>query len=198
MKKKIAVFTVVIILLVPLMSFMAFAASDDGGTLWNVIDAMWDFTRDIINNVAKGFNNVVSTLGDMIRAIRGFFSDLIRAIGNAVNALFSGLKQLFIPAPDYFFRTQSKIQDALHGKFGNFLYLSSYLKTEFSKLSSYKKIDGMFVMKFPKEHVLNGAKFDLFYYGKYYAPYIRLALTGLVTLATVAFCYRRILSMINT
>lgn len=178
MKKKVIVSVLIVALLLPLLSFAVFAADEDGG-FWDIVDSIWNSARGILDGI-----------GD-------FFSNLIKAIGNAVNALLNGIKRLFIPHDDYFPRFQNKIFDSFNKKFGGIIYISNYLKNKFSNISSYKKSSGILTLKFPKGTFFVGNSLNLLSYADYFFPLIRSVLTGFVTLLTVAFCYQRVRALIK-
>lgn len=167
-----------VLVLVHLLAMPVFAASDDSGTGW-----------DIVASIGNFFGDLITTIVDMAKAIGDF-------IFSGIEFLLDGLQKLFIPSDGYFDRLIDRIYTAFEKKFGNVLALANYLKNQFSGLRVYK--GNLFVLKFPKDHLFGGREINLLSGGEDIANLIRGALSGFVMLSTVAFCYKRVVAMINT
>lgn len=167
-----------VLVLVQLLALSVYAASDDSGSAWDVVASIGNF-----------FSDLITTIVDLGNAIGDF-------IFSGVEFLLSGLKYLFIPPDNYFDKLTDILYGAFEKKFGSVLALANYLKTRFTGLQAYK--GDLFVMKFPKDHLFGGAKVNLLSGSEGIANMIRGALSGFVVLCTAAFCYKRVVSMINT
>lgn len=177
--KRISLFVVIILILVQLLTFSVFAAdADASGSGWNVIDSIGNF-----------FSDLIKTIVNLGKSIYEF-------ILKGVDYLLTGLKKLFIPRNDYFDKMTDRVYAAFEKKFGGFLSLAKYLKESFTNIRAFN--GNLFVVKFPKNHFFGGVNLDILSGSGGFADMVRGALSGFVMLCTVSFCYRKVISMINT
>lgn len=200
MKNKFIAVILITALLLTMLPLTAFAANDDGSgfNLFDILDGIGGFFRDIGNNLSDGFNKTVTAIKTGISYIADGIGKIISSIGNAVAALLDGLKRLFVPSKDYFPRAQEQLQNAINKKLGGILSLIGYIKTRFSNLSAAPNSSSMFVIEFPNGHMFAGTKIDLLMRIRNIIPLFRFLLSGLMVIATTVFSYRRVKSMINT
>lgn len=132
----------------------------------------------------------------------GSIWDLLGGIGDfiydGVKAVLDGIKNLFVPAPDYFDRAFSRIKGRFDKKFGTFLSLANYLNSSFKSLAKYRDSANLFTLKFPKNHLFGNRSVNLLSGAGGIANMVRGMLSGCVVMFTVAFAYKKVISMIKT
>ena len=177
--KKISLFMVILLILVQLLTFPVFASMDDEpGFIWTILDVIGDFFTSLIQTIVNLGKSIYET------------------VMKGIEFLLSGLKMLFIPHDDYFDRLTDRLFAAFEKKFGSILALADHLKSRFTDLRAYK--GELFVIQFPKSHLFGGWRIDLLNGSDGIAGMVRGAFSGFIMLSTVAFCYKKVVSMINT
>ena len=167
--KRIGVLLLVLLVLSQALTVTAFAASDDGGGI-----------------------------GDVISAIGNFIWDVVDAIFDAVDWLLDGLKALFIPRQNYLRDMVKRVHGKLQEKLGGPVSTFSYLKNRFAKLKAYPNLSKNFTIQFPPGHLLAGIRINLIKDAGNVMVMVRGAFSGLVALTTAAFCYKKLVALLNT
>jgi len=115
-----------------------------------------------------------------------------------LEALLDGIKYLFIPDSDYFIRLWEVLHDGFSAKFGGIFSIVTYLGERFTSMRAYNGLESLFTLRFPKGSLFGGISINLIGDSLNVLTMIRGAFSGFIVLLTVAFCYRKITSMINT
>jgi len=126
------------------------------------------------------------------------FRNLFKLLNDFLGALLDGIKYLFIPHSDYFTRLWKVLHSGFSEKFGGITSIVNYLGDRFASMKTYNGLESLFTLRFPKGSLLGGISIDLIEGGLNVLTMIRGAFSGFIVLLTVAYCYRKITSMINT
>lgn len=83
--------------------------------------------------------SIVSVPGKIVDSIVNLGKDLVNLSASMVNALLTGLKELFIPSPDYFSKTFTRLKDKFSAKLGfkTYLQLFDSLKSQVSNAPTF-------------------------------------------------------------
>lgn len=135
----------------------------------------------------------------------GVFTVPVYAIGDddgwfvdgIVSGLIEGLKDLFIPDADYFEDFREDIQNRFDKKTAGVTNAIGYLRERFSELKSYKDLNGIFTVIWPKNSFLSGIRANFLSLGAPILSFVRDCTTGLVAVLTAILCYRKVITLVN-
>lgn len=179
-RKRLAAVLVLALVVSLSLTLFASASSDSVGggfSLWNLLDGLGGFFRDLINSIG------------------GFFKGLLTAIGNAISFLLSGLKFLLIPSKESFSNFRDEILTTFDKKFGSVFSALNYLDARFQNLEAYSGLRNIFKITFPKGSFLYGVSINLIGDSIDFLIFIRVCLTGLCCLVTALICYHKVIAM---
>lgn len=179
-KHRLAVVIVVALVVSLALTLSVFAASDSVGggfSLWNLLDGLGGFFRDLIN------------------AIGGLISSIISALGKAISFLLSGLKALFIPSKESFSNFRDEILTRFDDKFGSVFSSLNYLSTRFGTLTAKSGLTESFKITFPRNSFLYGLSIDFLASPYDVIMFIRFCFTGFYCLSTAFIIYNKVNAM---
>jgi|GEM_PF-2423360 len=170
MKRRAVALVALVLVVCQLLTLGVYAVDGDGWGLWDILDGIGDFFRDLFDVIA-----------------------------NAVKALLDGLKYLFIPRADYFTRLWQRIHGRFSEKFGFIASLILDLGERFGRMKAYQGgVEQLFVLRFPAGHLLGSASVNLLDGAFGVIEMIRGALSGSVVVITTLICYKKVIGMINS
>lgn len=179
--------TLLVLSLILVMSIPVYATSS----------SVENFGEFILDGERGFFQSIVDSIGGAVGAVGRFITDIGKTIAKAVNWILDGIYNLFVPREGYFDNFLQRIQRRFHSKFGNILSLSEYLRSRFAGLRSNRNNSSLLSIRFPNNDYFYGS-FNLLGAITNYIPMIRGAFTGMITLMTVSYCYKRVKEVINT
>lgn len=197
-KKRLAVVIVVVFIVFLALTLSVFAAADSVGggfSLWNLLDGLGGFFRDLINSIGGFFVNLISALKNAANFIVDAVLSVVKAIGNAIGFLLSGLKALFIPSKESFSKFRDDILTRYDDKFGSVFSALNYLKIRFGMLTAKSGLTESFKIIFPRGSFLYGISIDLLASPYDVIMFIRGCLTGFYCLSTGLICYHKVIAM---
>jgi hypothetical protein len=199
-RKRLAVVVIVAVAVSLALTVTAFASTDgigSGFSLWNLLDGLGGFFRDLINSIGRFIANIISAIKNGFNAALDAMAKIIKAIGNAINSLLSGIKWLFVPSKESFSKFRDDILSSFDKKFGSVFSALNYLNTRFKNLSAKSDLPEIFKITFPKSSFLYGVSINLLSSPLPVLQFIRICMTGFCCLITAISCYHMVIGMVE-
>jgi hypothetical protein len=194
--KKI-IFALTIALLLPVLTLTVTASAP---AMAIELPNLWEIGGDIVTAIGDTISGFFTSLRDSLQNFLYFVGSLLSDIGNAianlVESFLNGLYNIFVPRDDYFYRIIIRLESKLNEKFGGIIGLADYLKERFSSIGS-ADTSKMFNVNLQATEIMPSFSFDLLLFVRQYMPTIRAAITGFLTLMTVAFSYKKAKEIVN-
>lgn len=201
-RKRLVVVSSVVLVAACILSVTAFAAVpgsvSTGFDLWDLLDGLGGFFRDLINYIGRFIANVISAIKNATNAVLNAISKIIKAIGEGISYILSGLKYLFIPSKESFTSFRDDILTRFDKKFGSVFSALSYLNNRFRGLGAKRDLRETFKVTFPDNSFLRGLSIDFLSVAAPVLAFFRFCITGFVCLETALMCYNKAISMVNT
>lgn len=198
--KRLAAVVAVMLIISCVLTMNVFASVDGVGggfSLWNLLDGIGGFFRDLINAVGGFFEDVILALKYLGNAILDGFVKIVKAIGNAIGYLLSGIKWLFVPSKESFSNFRDDILTRFDKKFGSVFSALNYLNTRFGSLEAKSDLYDTFKITFPKESFLYGLSINLLSSPLPVLMFYKFCLTGLCCLVTALMCCQKVIAMVK-